>query len=142
MRGRGCYFKLKKQKLFVLLLVTILSQTLFAFVGSNLMSFSFFTTGHNSIRFTSIKKSGFYRVLKNYASSTNRFPGRLRCQGFFNISILFFSSFFITKLLICDDGYKYANVKRWSKKIDIFEMDKIFGFFAERLRTRRRKLEM
>jgi sentrin-specific protease 1 len=38
----------------------------------------------------------------------------------------FFNSFFITKLLICDDDYKYANVKRWSKKIDIFEMDKIY----------------
>eukprot|EP01038_Epipyxis_sp_PR26KG_P006123 gene6123-8439_t len=38
----------------------------------------------------------------------------------------FFNSFFITKLLICDHGYTYGNVKRWSKKFDIFAMDKIF----------------
>ena len=38
----------------------------------------------------------------------------------------FFNSFFITKLLKCDHGYKYDNVKRWTKTFDIFAMDKIF----------------
>jgi sentrin-specific protease 1 len=38
----------------------------------------------------------------------------------------YFNSFFITKLLICDNCYTYLNVTRWTKTIDIFEMDKIF----------------
>ena len=29
-------------------------------------------------------------------------------------------------LLIMDKGYKYKNVKNWSKSFDIFEMDKVF----------------
>jgi len=40
----------------------------------------------------------------------------------------FFKSFFITKLLDEAGGYRYQNVKRWSKKIpgkDIFALDKI-----------------
>eukprot|EP01038_Epipyxis_sp_PR26KG_P015741 gene15741-21309_t len=38
----------------------------------------------------------------------------------------FFNSHFITKLLICDHGYTYKNVKRWSNIFDIFAVDKIF----------------
>ena len=38
----------------------------------------------------------------------------------------FFNSFFIDKLLIADKKYTYANVKRWSKKFDVFAMEKIF----------------
>lgn len=52
-------------------------------------------------------------------------PGRKRCH--------FFKSFFMTKLLdegsMSGGGYRYANVKRWSKKVpgkDIFNLDKIF----------------
>lgn len=40
----------------------------------------------------------------------------------------FFKSFFITKLLDEAGGYRYQNVKRWSKKVpgkDIFALDKI-----------------
>jgi len=40
----------------------------------------------------------------------------------------FFKSFFITKLLEEGNGYKYSNVKRWSKKVpgkDIFALSKI-----------------
>ena len=40
----------------------------------------------------------------------------------------FFKSFFITKLLDEAGGYRYQNVKRWSKKVpgkDIFGLDKI-----------------
>ena len=41
----------------------------------------------------------------------------------------FFKSFFITKILDDGRGYRYANVKRWSKKVpgkDIFNLDRIF----------------
>jgi Ulp1 family protease len=38
----------------------------------------------------------------------------------------FFNSFFAERLLATDRCYTYKNVKRWSKKLDIFEMDKIF----------------
>jgi len=39
----------------------------------------------------------------------------------------FFNSFFISKLLDDDNGYKYANVKRWSRKAgDLFSYDKVF----------------
>jgi sentrin-specific protease 1 len=39
----------------------------------------------------------------------------------------FFNSFFISKLLDDDKGYKYANVKRWSRKAgDLFTYDKVF----------------
>lgn len=38
----------------------------------------------------------------------------------------FFNSFFLDRLLVTDNGYKYANIKRWSKKIDVFKHDKIF----------------
>ena len=34
------------------------------------------------------------------------------------------SSFFHSKL--CENGYTYANVRRWSKKFDVFSKDKIF----------------
>ncbi|CAM9846570.1 unnamed protein product [Ascophyllum nodosum] len=37
----------------------------------------------------------------------------------------FFSSFFITKLKE-NGGYHYAGVRRWSRKIKVFELDKIF----------------
>ena len=37
----------------------------------------------------------------------------------------FFSSFFMVKLLQ-NGKYTYANVKRWSKKFDVFSKDKIF----------------
>jgi len=50
-------------------------------------------------------------------------PGRKRCH--------YFKSFFFTKLF--DEGatnqYRYANVKRWSRRVpgkDIFNLDKIF----------------
>jgi len=38
----------------------------------------------------------------------------------------FFSSFFMSKLLDDDKGYKYSNVKRWSKAGDLFTYDKVF----------------
>lgn len=40
----------------------------------------------------------------------------------------FFNSFFIAKLLGCDGKYTYTytNVKRWSKKFDVFAMDKVY----------------
>ena len=38
----------------------------------------------------------------------------------------FFITFFMHYLLIMDKGYKYNNVKNWSKSFDIFEMDKVF----------------
>jgi sentrin-specific protease 1 len=38
----------------------------------------------------------------------------------------FFNSFFAERLLVTDRCYNYENVKRWSKKLDIFEMDKNF----------------
>lgn len=38
----------------------------------------------------------------------------------------YFSSFFIQKLLFNDGKYTFSNVKRWSKKFDVFSMDKIF----------------
>ena len=38
----------------------------------------------------------------------------------------FFNTFFAERLLKTDKHYKYENVKKWSKKLDIFEMDKIF----------------
>ena len=47
-------------------------------------------------------------------------PERRRCH--------FFKSFFLTKLLH-QEGYRYGNVKRWSRKVprkDIFALDKIF----------------
>jgi hypothetical protein len=44
----GKYNK-KKSLLLILLLMTILPQTFFAFVGSNLMTFSLFTARHTSI---------------------------------------------------------------------------------------------
>jgi sentrin-specific protease 1 len=36
----------------------------------------------------------------------------------------FFNSFFVSKLM--ENGYDYAKVKRWTKKFDVFEQDKIF----------------
>ena len=47
------------------------------------------------------------------------FPAQRRCH--------FFKSYFMTKLL-GEGGYRYANVKRWSRKVrgrDIFALDKI-----------------
>lgn len=38
----------------------------------------------------------------------------------------FFNSFFVERLLKTDKKYTYTNVQRWSKKFDIFELDKIF----------------
>ena len=38
----------------------------------------------------------------------------------------FFNSFFIEKLLNADKKYTYSNVRRWSKKFDLFKMDKVF----------------
>lgn len=38
----------------------------------------------------------------------------------------FYNSFFISKLLDADGRYNYNNVKRWSKKFNIFEKDKVF----------------
>ncbi|CAI5739224.1 unnamed protein product [Hyaloperonospora brassicae] len=36
----------------------------------------------------------------------------------------FFNSFFVTK--VSENGYNYVNVRRWTRKIDLFAMDKIF----------------
>lgn len=47
-----------------------------------------------------------------------KFPQRRRPSHFFN-------SFFMEKLLQ-NGQYNYGNVKRWTKKFDIFEKDKIF----------------
>lgn len=38
----------------------------------------------------------------------------------------YFSSFFMEKLLESDKKYTFANVKRWSKKFDMFDMEKVF----------------
>lgn len=39
----------------------------------------------------------------------------------------FFNSFFLSKLLDDNNGYKYANVRRWSRKAgDLFSYDKVF----------------
>jgi len=38
----------------------------------------------------------------------------------------FFNSFFVERLLVTDGCYKYESVKRWTKKFNIFEMDKLF----------------
>ena len=38
----------------------------------------------------------------------------------------FFNSFFIEKLLIADKKYAYSNVRRWSKKFNVFSLDKVF----------------
>lgn len=38
----------------------------------------------------------------------------------------FFTSFFMEKLLISNNGYAYSNVKRWSKKFDVFALEKVF----------------
>jgi sentrin-specific protease 1 len=37
-----------------------------------------------------------------------------------------FSSFFFIKLLVEKNGYHFNKVKRWTKKIDIFALNKIF----------------
>jgi sentrin-specific protease 1 len=49
---------------------------------------------------------------------SKRYSGRRRSH--------FFNTFFVERLLKTDNEYTYNNVKRWSKKIDIFELDKIF----------------
>ncbi|ETW01166.1 hypothetical protein H310_06766 [Aphanomyces invadans] len=36
----------------------------------------------------------------------------------------FFNSFFFSK--VSEDGYNYTNVRRWTRKVDLFAMDKIF----------------
>ena len=41
-------------------------------------------------------------------------------------SSYFFSSFFIYNLITAKGGYNYNNIKKWSDKFNIFEMDKIF----------------
>ena len=38
----------------------------------------------------------------------------------------FFNSFFIQSLLINDGKYNYANIRRWTRKVDVFQQDKIF----------------
>jgi sentrin-specific protease 1 len=38
----------------------------------------------------------------------------------------FFNSFFFAKLLGNDGSYTYANVNRWSKKFDVFAMNKVY----------------
>ena len=38
----------------------------------------------------------------------------------------FFSSFFVEQLLVSNGSYTYDNVRTWSKKVDIFALDKIF----------------
>ena len=37
----------------------------------------------------------------------------------------FFNSFFVFTLMIRDNGYNYSSVKRWTKKIDVFSLDKV-----------------
>lgn len=51
-------------------------------------------------------------------SLCEKFPGRRKSH--------FFNSFFVERLLKTDKKYNYNNVKRWSKKFDIFELDKVF----------------
>ena len=51
------------------------------------------------------------------SSSGGNGNGRLRSH--------YFNSFFISKLLE-GGSYSYANVKRWSKKFDVFALDKVF----------------
>ena len=43
-----------------------------------------------------------------------------------NRTCWFFNSFFVERLLITDGEYKYDNIKRWSKRFDVFAMDKVF----------------
>jgi sentrin-specific protease 1 len=38
----------------------------------------------------------------------------------------FFNSFFMERLIITDGKYTYANVKRWSKKFDVFTLNKVY----------------
>jgi len=38
----------------------------------------------------------------------------------------FFNCFFVERLLITDGEYKYSNIERWSKRFDVFAMDKVF----------------
>lgn len=37
----------------------------------------------------------------------------------------FFNSFFMERLMILDNGYTYNNVRRWTKKIDVFAHEKV-----------------
>jgi len=37
-----------------------------------------------------------------------------------------FSSFFMERLLVTDGTYMYLNIEKWSKGLDIFELDKLF----------------
>ena len=38
----------------------------------------------------------------------------------------FFNSFFMEKLLVTDKGYKFDNVRRWTKSLDILLMDNVY----------------
>lgn len=38
----------------------------------------------------------------------------------------YFSSFFMERLLVTDNGYAFRNVARWSRKIDVFSMKNLF----------------
>eukprot|EP01041_Mallomonas_annulata_P013083 gene13083-27619_t len=46
--------------------------------------------------------------------------GQVRRQSWY------FSSFFMDKLLEADKKYNFNNIKRWSKKFDVFAMEKLF----------------
>lgn len=37
----------------------------------------------------------------------------------------FFNSFFYTQLMHKNDGYEYRKVARWTKKVDIFDLQKV-----------------
>jgi sentrin-specific protease 1 len=38
----------------------------------------------------------------------------------------YFNSFFMEKLIVDSNGYNFDNVKRWTKKFDVFALSKIF----------------
>ena len=37
----------------------------------------------------------------------------------------FFNSFFMERLMISNNGYEYSNIRRWTKKVDVFGLDKV-----------------
>ena len=42
----------------------------------------------------------------------------------------FFNSFFMEKMMISSGGYEYSNIRRWTKKVDIFSLDKVRTLLA------------
>ena len=57
-------------------------------------------------------------ILQRDKALCNKFPERRKSQAF--------NSFFMDKLIVDSGGYNFNNVKKWTKKFDVFDVEKLY----------------